>query len=68
LNPFAPVAPAAVRPPRSANFVPSWASAGNQQMKLRLREKLADVEARVVQPAPIVITPTPQQAIAQNRR
>src|SRR3984885_4933082 len=24
LNPFAPVAPAAVRSPRSANFVPSW--------------------------------------------
>jgi polysaccharide transporter, PST family len=68
LNPFAPVAPAAVRPPRSANFEPSWASAGNRQMKLRLREKLADAEARVVQPAPIVITPTPQQAIAQNRR
>jgi polysaccharide transporter, PST family len=70
LNPFAPAAPAADRPPRSAKFVPSLASArGNQQMKLRLREKLADVEARVAQPVPIAMTtPAPQQAIAQDRR
>jgi len=70
LNPFAPAAPAADRPPRSANFVPSLASAGgNQQMKLRLREKLADAEARVAQPVPIAMTtPAPQQAIAQDRR
>ncbi len=70
LNPFAPAAPAAVRPPRPANFVPSWASAGgNQQMKLRLREKLADADARVAQPVPIAITaPAPQKAIVQDRR
>jgi PST family polysaccharide transporter len=70
LNPFAPAAPAALRPPRSANFVPSLASAGgNQQMKLRLREKLADAETRVAQPLPIAITtPAPQQTIAQDRR
>jgi hypothetical protein len=55
LNPFAPSAPAAVPPPRSANFVPSLASAGNQQMKLRLREKLANAEARVAQPVPIAV-------------
>ncbi len=56
LNPFAPAAPAAVRPPRSAKFVPSLASAGGtQQMKLRLREKLADAEARGGQPVPIAI-------------
>jgi polysaccharide transporter, PST family len=54
LNPFAPAAPAAVRPPRSPNFVPPLASAaGNQQMKVRLRAKLADAEARVSQPVPI---------------
>jgi PST family polysaccharide transporter len=70
LNPFAPVAPAPVRPTRSANFVPSLASAGgNQQMKVRLREKLADAEARLAQPVPIAVpTPTPQPAIAQDRR
>jgi PST family polysaccharide transporter len=56
LNPFAPAAPAAVRPPRSANFVPSLASAsGTQQLKFRLRGKLADAEARVAQPVPIAI-------------
>jgi PST family polysaccharide transporter len=70
LNPFASPAPAAVRRPRSANLVPSLASAGgNQQMKLRLREKLADAEARVAQPVPIVIpTPAPQHVITQDRR
>jgi polysaccharide transporter, PST family len=70
LNPFAAVAPAPMRPPRSANFVPSFASAGgNQQMKLRLREKLADAEALVTQPVPIPIpTPKPPQAITQDRR
>jgi len=70
LNPFAPVAPAPVRPTRSANFVPSLASAGgNQQMKVRLREKLADAEARLAQPVPIAVpAPTPQPAIAQDRR
>jgi PST family polysaccharide transporter len=70
LNPFAPIAPAAVRPPRSANFVPSLASAGgNQHMKVRLRERLADADARLAQSAPIPVpTPTPQQAIAQDRR
>jgi PST family polysaccharide transporter len=69
LNPFAPAAPAALRPPGSANFAPSLAPAGgNQQMKLRLREKLADAEARVAQPPSIAIpTPAPQQAIAQDR-
>jgi polysaccharide transporter, PST family len=68
LNPFVPVA--TVHPPRSANFVPSLASAGgNQQMKLRLREKLADAEARVAQPVAIAIpTPKPQQGIARDRR
>jgi PST family polysaccharide transporter len=67
LNPFAPGAPAAIRPPRSANFVPSWAAAGgNQQMKVRLREKLADAEARLAQSSPIAIpAPAAQQAIAQ---
>ncbi len=70
LNPFAPVGPATVRPPRSANFVPALASVGgNQQAKVRLREKLADAEARVTQPAPIAVpTLKPQQAIAQDRR
>jgi PST family polysaccharide transporter len=56
LNPFAPVAPAALRPPRSANFVPSLASAGgSQQMKVQLREKLADADARLAQQVPIAI-------------
>jgi hypothetical protein len=70
LNPFAPATPAAGRPPRSVNLVPSLASAGgNQQMKLRLRERLADAEARVAQPVAIVIpNPAPQQAIPQDRR
>jgi hypothetical protein len=70
LNPFAPVAPAAVRPPRSAKFVPSLASAaGNQQMKLRLREKLAGAEGRVTTPASIAIaTPRTQPAIARDGR
>ncbi len=70
LNPFAPVAPAPVRPTRSANLVPSLASAGgNQQMRVRLRERLADAEARLAQPVPIAVpTPTPQPAIAQDRR
>jgi hypothetical protein len=69
LNPFAPVAPAAVRPPRSANLVPSLASTGNHQLKVRLREKLAEAETLVTPPAPIAIPrPTPQQAIAQDGR
>jgi PST family polysaccharide transporter len=70
LNPFAPVAPAAAYPPRSSNLVPSLASAGgNQQMKLRLRDKLADAEARATAPAPIVIpTPHTQPAIARDGR
>ena len=56
LNPFAPAAPAVVRPPRSAKFVPSLASAGgNQQMKLRLREMLDNAEARMAQPLPIAV-------------
>jgi PST family polysaccharide transporter len=64
LNPFAPAAPAAARPPRSANLVPSLASAGgNQQMKLRLREKLADAEARMAQPVPIAV---PHRATASD--
>jgi O-antigen/teichoic acid export membrane protein len=67
LNPFAPAAPATVGPPRSANLVPPWAPAGgNHQMKLRLREKLADAEARAAQPAPIDIPiPAAHQATAQ---
>jgi O-antigen/teichoic acid export membrane protein len=68
LNPFAPAAPAAALPPRSAKLVPSLASAGgNQQMKLRLCEKLADAEARVAQPVPIAVPTAPQQAMAQDR-
>jgi PST family polysaccharide transporter len=68
LNPFAPAAPGAARPPRSAKLVPSLASSGgNQQMKLRLREKLADAEARVAQPVPIAVPTAPQQAMAQDR-
>src|SRR5882757_403507 len=68
LNPFAPAAPAAAPPPRSAKLVPSLASAGgNQQMKFRLREKLADAEARVAQPVPIAVPTAPQQAMAQDR-
>jgi hypothetical protein len=67
LNPFAPAAPAA-----SSNFskhAPILAPAGGgQQMKIRLREKLASAEARNPQPAAIAIhNPTPQQAIGRNQ-
>jgi hypothetical protein len=49
--------------------VPSLASTGNHQLKVRLREKLAEAETLVTPPAPIAIPrPTPQQAIAQDGR
>ncbi len=72
LNPFAPAAPAAVRRPRSAGLAPSLAPAGgSQQLKLRLREKLAEAEARDhAQPVVLAVIagPSPQQVIAQNQR
>jgi PST family polysaccharide transporter len=67
LNPFAPVAPAAVRPPHSTNFVPSLASTGGRQMKLHLRDKLADAETRTPQPVPIAI-PTLHSAASDCTR
>jgi PST family polysaccharide transporter len=69
LNPFAPATLSAVRRRRSANLVPSLApTGGSQQMKLRLREKLAIAEACVVPPVVIVIPgPSPQQVITQDR-
>jgi PST family polysaccharide transporter len=66
LNPFAPAAPAAS--PRFTGHVPILAPArGGQQMKIRLREKLANAEVRSPQPAVIAIPrPTPQQAMGRN--
>jgi PST family polysaccharide transporter len=69
LNPFAPATPAAGRPPRrSANAQPVLAPAiGSQQMKLELRERLADAEARNAQPVVIALpNPTPQQVMTKN--
>ena len=69
LNPFAPATPAAGRPPRrSANGQPVLAPAiGSQQMKLELRERLADAEARNAQPVVIALpNPTPQQVMTKN--
>jgi PST family polysaccharide transporter len=67
LNPFAPVTPAAVRRRRSRNssrnrsrpLAPALSPAGgNHEMKLRLREKLAEAEASNAQPAIIAMSHT----------
>ena len=65
LNPFATGFNGAVRPPRSGNLAPAY---GHQQMKLRLREKLAEAEVRSPQPVVIAIpSPAQAQVIAQKR-
>jgi polysaccharide transporter, PST family len=69
LNPFAAPSRAGGRPPRrSPDWAPVMAPAtGSQEMKLRLRERLADAEARNPQPVGIAIpNPTPLQMPAKN--
>jgi PST family polysaccharide transporter len=62
LNPFSPAVPPAGGSKRSANLAPVLAPAGNQQMKLRLQERLAAADARTAQPTPIAVSnPAPQQ-------
>ena len=67
LNPFAPAAPAVS--PRFATHAPILATAGGtQQMKIRLREKLARAEARNPQQAVIAVpNRTAQQAGGRNQ-
>ena len=66
LNPFAPAAPAVS--PRFATHAPILATAGGtQQMKIRLREKLARAEARNPQPAAIAV-PNPHHAASRRAK
>jgi O-antigen/teichoic acid export membrane protein len=68
LNPFSPALPPAGHSGRSGNLNPVMApAAGNQQMKLRLQEKMAAADARAAQPAQIPLTnPPPQPGPAQK--
>jgi polysaccharide transporter, PST family len=62
LNPFAPPTPSAVRRHRSRNLTPALAPAGGtQEMKIRLRERLAEADARMAQPVVLAIPHTGAQ-------
>jgi PST family polysaccharide transporter len=64
LNPFTPPTPSAVRRRRARNLTPALAPAGgNQEMKLRLRERLAEADARIAQPVVIAIPHTGAQPV-----